>query len=224
MLYFMDSTVKLLEIRAMIVKMLVVGPFASNCYIVGSSPSKEGMIIDPGAEAETILRTVLQMELSISLIVITHAHMDHVGSLRSVQEKTHAKFALHEAEKGLLLTSPMRMLTSLGLTPVKSPPKPDRLLKDGDRINVGDLHFEVLHTPGHSSGGICLLGHGVVFSGDTLFNFGIGRTDFPGCSHERLMKSIREKLMVLPDETIVYPGHGPTTTIGDERRGNPFLQ
>jgi len=208
----------------MIVKMLVVGPFATNCYIVGSSSTKQGMIIDPGAEAETILGTVQQMGLSISLIVITHAHMDHVGALYSVKAKTNAEFAIHEAEKGFALSAPMRMLTSVGLTPFKAPPKPDRLLKDGDSIDIGDLHFEVLYTPGHSSGGISLSGHGVVFSGDTLFNFGIGRTDFPGCSHERLMKSIREKLMVLPDETIVYPGHGPPTTIGDERRGNPFLQ
>jgi hydroxyacylglutathione hydrolase len=224
MLYFTDSTVKLPEKKAMIIKMLVVGPFAANCYIVGSSSTKQGMIIDPGAEAETILRTVQQTGLSISLIVITHAHMDHVGALHAVQEKTHAQFAIHEAEKGLLLTAPMRMLTSLGISPVKSPPRPDRLLKDGDRIDLGDLHFEVLYTPGHSAGGICLSGHGVVFSGDTLFNLGVGRTDFPGMSHERLMKSIHEKLMVLPDETIVYPGHGPPTTIGDERRGNPFLQ
>jgi hydroxyacylglutathione hydrolase len=224
MLYFANSTVKLLERRAMVIKMLVVGPFASNCYIVGSSSTKQGMIIDPGAEAGTILTTVQQMGLSISLIVVTHAHIDHIDALRAVKEKTNAQFALHKAEKELLSAAPMRMLTSLGLTPFKSPPQPDRLLKDGDRIDVGDLHFEVLHTPGHSPGGICLLGHGVVFSGDTLFNCGIGRTDFPGCSHERLMKSIHEKLMVLPDETIVYPGHGPPTTIGDERRGNPFLQ
>jgi len=182
------------------------------------------MIVDPGAGAGTILRTVQQMGLSISLIVATHAHTDHVGALRSVKEKTEAKFALHEAEKGDVFAAPIRMLTSLGLTPFKSPPQPDRLLRDGDRIEVGDLHFEVLHTPGHSPGGICLLGHGVVFSGDTLFNFGIGRTDFPGCSHERLIKSIHDKLMVLPDETPVYPGHGPPTTIGDERRGNPFLR
>jgi hydroxyacylglutathione hydrolase len=220
----MNSTLKFMERRAMIVKTLVVGPFASNCYIVGSSSTKQGMIIDPGAEAENILRTVQQLGLSISLIVVTHAHMDHIDALRTVKERTNAQFAIHEAEKDLLSAAPMRMLIPLGLTPSKSPPQPDRLLKDGDLVDVSDLHFEVLHTPGHSPGGICLLGHGVVFSGDTLFNFGIGRTDFAGGSYERLMKSIREKLMVLPDETIVYPGHGPSTTIGDERRGNPFLQ
>ena len=208
----------------MIIKTLTVGSFAANCYIVGSSETRQGMIIDPGADADTIMRTVQQTELSISIVVITHAHMDHVGALREVQQRTSAQFAVHEAEKGFVFSTPMRMLTSLGVSPVKSPPKPDKLLNDGDVIDIGDLHFKVLYTPGHSSGGICLSGHGVVFSGDTLFRLGIGRTDFPGMSHERLIKSISEKLMVLPDETVVYPGHGPPTTIGDERRGNPFLQ
>jgi hydroxyacylglutathione hydrolase len=224
MLYLRGSPTGLSVRRAMIIKMLVVGSFAANCYIVGSSTTKQGMIIDPGAEADTILKTVRQTGLSIATIVITHAHIDHVGALREVQQSTGAQFAVHEAEKGVAFSAPVRMLTSLGISPVKSPPRPDRLLKDGDRIDVGDLSFEVLYTPGHSAGGICLSGHGVVFSGDTLFNLGVGRTDFPGMSHERLMKSIREKLMVLPDETVVYPGHGPSTTIGDERRGNPFLQ
>lgn len=208
----------------MLLRALEVGPFASNCYVVGSPTTKEGMIIDPGAEPERILAAVKQLGLSIVLVVATHAHIDHVGAVSQVKEKTGASFALHEAEKGLVFSAPMRLFSSLGITPFKSPPKPDILLKDGDHIDIGDLHFEVLYTPGHSSGRICLLGHGVVFSGDTLFNSGIGRTDFPGCSYERLMKSIVEKLMVLPDETIVYPGHGPPTTIGEERRGNPFLQ
>ncbi len=208
----------------MIIKTLAVGPFAANCYVVGSPETRQGMLIDPGAEDKAILKTVQQTGLTISVIVITHSHMDHVGALRKVQEKTDAQFAVHEAEKGFLFSTPMRMLTSLGVSPVKSPPRPDRLLRDGDSIEVGDLRFEVLHTPGHSSGGICLSGHGVVFSGDTLFNSGIGRTDFPGMSHERLITSIRQKLMVLPDETVVYPGHGPPTTIGDERRGNPFVR
>ncbi len=207
----------------MIIKMLAVGPFAANCYIVGSSQTKQGMVIDPGAEAKTILRTVQQTGLTISMTVITHAHIDHIAALREVRARTNAQFLAHEAEKGFVFSTPMRMLTSMGVSPVKSPPSPDRILKDGDHLDVGDLRFEVLHTPGHSSGGICLSGHGVVFSGDTLLNSGIGRTDFPGMSHERLIKSIWEKLMVLPDETVVYPGHGPSTTIGDERRGNPFL-
>jgi len=103
-------------------------------------------------------------------------------------------------------------------------PEPDRLLHDGDILEVGELRFTVLHTPGHSPGGISLVGNGVVFSGDTLFNFGIGRTDFPGCSQEQLLQSIRTKLMTLPDETIVLPGHGPQTTIGTERNWNPFLR
>jgi hydroxyacylglutathione hydrolase len=207
----------------MILKMLVVGPFASNCYIVGSESTKNGLIIDPGAEAKQILKTVNELGLTISLIVITHAHIDHVGALAPVKEATGAKFAIHEAEAGAGLGMFSRMLSSMTGGSFSQPPKPDRLLKDGDSIEVGDLKFKVLHTPGHSPGGISLYGHGILFSGDTLFNYGIGRTDFPGCSYEQIMDSIKNKLMKLPDETVVYPGHGPSTTIGEEKRGNPFL-
>ena len=207
----------------MILKTLVVGPFASNCYIVGSDSSKRGLIIDPGAEAKLILKNIDDLGLNISLILVTHAHIDHIGALATVKEATGAKFAIHEAEATASLGMFSRMLSSMTGGSFNQPPKPDRLLKDGDKIDVDDLHFAVLHTPGHSPGGISLYGHGIIFSGDTLFNSGIGRTDFPGCSYEQIMDSIKNKLMKLPEETIVYPGHGPATTIGEEKRGNPFL-
>ena len=208
----------------MILKLLVVGPIASNCYIVGSESSKRGMIIDPGADAKLILKTVNDLGLTIPLIAVTHVHFDHIGALRPVQEETGAEFALHEAEAEAGLGVFSRMLSSMMGGSFSQLPKPGKLLKDGDTIGIDGLHFTVLHTPGHSPGGISLYGQGVVFSGDTLFNYGIGRTDFPGCSYAQLMDSIENKLMTLPDKTVVYPGHGPSTTIGEERRGNPFLR
>ena len=181
------------------------------------------MIIDPGAEAKRILKTVNDLELTVPLIVVTHVHGDHVGALNPVKEATGAEFALHEAEANADLGVFSRMLSTMMGGSFSNLPEPDRLLKDGDKIDVDGLRFTVLHTPGHSAGGISLYGHGVVFSGDTLFNYGIGRTDFPGCSYAQIMDSIQNKLMTLPEETVVYPGHGPATTIGEERRGNPFL-
>ena len=207
----------------MILKALVVGSVATNCYIVGSESSKQGMIIDPGAEARLILKTVSDLGLTISLIAITHLHFDHVGALAPIKEKTGAKIAVHEVEAQAGLGIFSRMLSSMTGGSFSQPPKPDILLKEGDTVAVDNLSFTVLYTPGHSPGGISLYGHGIVFTGDALFNYGIGRTDFPGCSYEELMDSIQNKLMTLPDDTIVYPGHGPSTTIGEERRGNPFL-
>jgi len=205
----------------MILKNLVVGPLAANCYIVGSEASKEGMIIDPGDEAEVILRNVKDLGLEIKSIVLTHGHIDHIGALKEVKEATGAEVAI-QTDEGKSLQG-QSLSTMLGLS-YPTPLPPDRLLKDGDSIDIGDLHFLVLHTPGHSPGCICLLGQGVVFSGDTLFNYGIGRADLPGSNYSQLMNSIHTKLMTLPDNTTVYPGHGPDTTIGTERSGNPFLQ
>jgi glyoxylase-like metal-dependent hydrolase (beta-lactamase superfamily II) len=203
----------------LILKQLVVGPFASNCYIVGSESNKEGMIIDPGAGTKQILSNIGDLGLKIRLLVLTHGHMDHVGAVKGVKEATGAELAIHADDARFLRRLSLNTLYSLSV-----PPAPERLLGDGDSIDIGDLHFTVLHTPGHSPGGICLLGNGVLFSGDTLFNAGVGRTDFPGASHSQLMNSINTKLMVLPDDTVVYPGHGPHTTIGAERRNNPFLR
>ena len=205
----------------MILNRLVVGLFATNCYIVGSESNREGMIIDPGAETKKILKSVDDLGLDIKFIVLTHGHIDHIGALTEVKEATGAEICLRSGDANLLQEHSSS--TVFGLTYPDSPPL-DRLFEGGDSIDVGDLHFLVLHTPGHSPGGICLLGHGVVFCGDTLFNYGIGRTDFPSASHSQLMNSIYTKLMILPDNTIVYPGHGSDTTIGTERRGNPFLR
>lgn len=207
----------------MFLKILALGPFASNCYIVGSESTKEGMIVDPGAEAEEILKSVKKLGLEIKSIVLTHGHIDHLGALKKVKEATGAEAAIHTDDAKSFEQQPSSFVLGFGPSyPIPSPP--DRLLKGGDSIDIGDLHFLVLHTPGHSPGSICLLGHGVVFSGDTLFNYGIGRYDFLDGSYSRLMNSIHTKLMVLPDDTLVYPGHGPETTIGTERRANPFLR
>ena len=206
----------------MIIEKLEVGPFASNCYIVGAESNKEGMIIDPGAGGKQILSRVEELGLEVKYIVLTHGHIDHVGALKEVKEATNAEVAMHADDASSLQSrNPLSMMFRLSLQAL---PPPDWLLKDGDSIDIGELHFLVLHAPGHSPGGICLLGEGVVFTGDTLFNFGIGRFDMPGGNGNQLMNSIHTKLMVLPDNTAVYPGHGPPTTIGTEREWNPFLR
>ena len=205
----------------MIIKNLVVGPFASNCYIVSSESSKEGMIIDPGAEAEEILENVKDSGLKTKFIVVTHGHIDHIGALKEVKDATGAEVTIHTDDAKSLHEHSLGKVFGLSYPP---PPPPDRLLKGGDSIDFGDMHFLVVHIPGHSPGSICLLGHGAVFSGDTLFNCGIGRYDLPGGSYNQIMNSLHTKLMILPDDTVVYPGHGPDTTIGTERQANPFLR
>ena len=204
----------------MILKKLVVGPIASNCYIVGSEATKEGMIIDPGADADEILKNVRELELKIKLIVLTHQHLDHVGAAAQVKEATGSEVAAHVEAARYLPQSPSYIFEP----PYQASPYPDRLLKGGDGIDISELHFTVLHTPGHTPCGISLVGNGVVFTGDTLFNYGIGRYDLVDSSYQQLMDSLHNKLMVLPDDTLVYPGHAPDTTIGTERRANPFLR
>jgi glyoxylase-like metal-dependent hydrolase (beta-lactamase superfamily II) len=206
----------------MMIEKLEMGGMACNCYIVADEASKEAMIIDPGAGGSHILKRIEENALKVKLILLTHSHPDHIGALRELKESTGSPVAIHAAEApGLQRGRMFGGMSPFGSQPL---PNPERLLKDGDTIEIGDTRFTVLHTPGHTQGGICLLGDGVLFSGDTLFNFSIGRSDMPGGNGYQLMESIRTKLLTLPDDTVVLPGHGPQSTIGIERRANPFLR
>ncbi len=204
----------------MIVRKLIVGAYASNCYIVGSEETQDGLIIDPGAEPEAIMRAVQKLGLKIKLIVLTHRHPDHVGAAAQIKAATGAPVAMHAEGARYLPQSPSYIYEP----PFEAAPYPDRILKDGDKIEIGELRFTVLHTPGHTPCGISLAGEGVVFTGDTLFNYGIGRYDLIDGDYDQLIGGIKTKLLTLPPETIVYPGHGPDSTISTEKRANPFLK
>jgi glyoxylase-like metal-dependent hydrolase (beta-lactamase superfamily II) len=211
----------------MIVKMLKGNPLAANCYIVVSETTGRGMIIDPGVKAKHISEAVEELNISVSHIALTHVHIDHFSALDAVKNTTKAQLAVFDAGAIKTPPNPGQGIKGFKFVPFELPIKPDILLKDGDFIDIGDLRFSVLYTPGHSSDSISFWGHGVVFSGDTLFRRGIGATLpglFPGYDHTQLKESIHEKLLTLPDDTIVYPGHGAPTTIGEERRLNLALQ
>ena len=204
----------------MIIEKVVVGPFATYCYIVGDETSREGIVIDPGDEAKRILKRVGELQLDIKLLLLTHGHIDHAGALKDLKDATGAAVAVHADDANFDRYRSAGLIFGLVYP---HPPVPDRLLRDGDTVAVNGLLFEVLHTPGHTPGGICLRRDGIIFSGDTLFNGSVGRTDLIGGNHDKLMESIRERLLVLDDDIVVYPGHGDDTTIAAERRGNPFL-
>jgi glyoxylase-like metal-dependent hydrolase (beta-lactamase superfamily II) len=181
------------------------------------------MVIDPGADSKTILKVLTSDNLTLSLIVVTHSHFDHTGAVKGLKDATGARFAVGAGADKSSPGAFIKLVAAMSGGSAKIP-DPDLFLSDGDNVDINDLHFKVLFTPGHSPDEISLYGHGVLFSGDTLFNAGIGRTDFPGCSYEQLEHSIQTKLYTLPDDTVVYPGHGPATTIGREKRGNPFVR
>lgn len=206
----------------MILETLVVGTLGVNCYIVGDEETREAIVIDPGGNSRDILATIDKHQVRVIAIVNTHAHFDHVGALHSIRAETGAPFVLHEDEVEMLQAAQSSAaMFGLGIPPQSAP---ERLVRDGDRVDVGSIALQVLHTPGHTPGGICLLCENHVFVGDTLFQGSIGRTDFPGGDYATLMRSIRDKLLPLPDDTIVHPGHGGTTTIGEEKALNPFLR
>jgi glyoxylase-like metal-dependent hydrolase (beta-lactamase superfamily II) len=199
----------------------MIGPLQNNCYLVVDETSRRAAVIDPGLESEPVLEKVRGADLTVDWVILTHAHFDHVcGS--GLFTRSGVPSLLHPADLSLLAKAP-ETARFFGFS-VAAPPTPSRLVREGETVTVGGLSLAVLETPGHTPGGISLLGEGAVFVGDTLFAGSVGRTDLAGGSHETLLDSIREKLMTLPDATVVYPGHGPATTIRAERRDNPFLQ
>ena len=197
------------------------GQFAENCYVVVDEARRACAIVDPGEEADLIARRVATLDVTPVAIWLTHAHLDHVMGVARLKGATGVPVYLHPADRELYDHAVQQGL-AFGI-PVDPPPPPDRPFTHGAAVRVGDCAFTVRHAPGHSPGSVCLVGEGVVFTGDVLFAGSVGRTDLPGGDLETLRKSIERELLVLPDSTIVYSGHGPETTIGQERRANPFL-
>ena len=206
----------------MIIKKLEVGPIMANCFILGCESTKEAVVIDPGDDADRILMTLAKSELKVKYLLNTHGHFDHVGANKRMKDATGAELAIHADDEPMFkeLSNSARMF---GLSAENSP-SADFHLKDGDEIIFGKITLKVIHTPGHSKGGICLYTKGHLFAGDTLFAGSIGRTDLGGGDYDTLISSIKEKLLILEPDTIVYTGHGPETTIGNEKRMNPFLR
>ena len=205
----------------MIVECITVGPLQTNCYVVADELNGKGLVIDPGGDGSKILKVVEKLGIEVSLVINTHGHFDHIMANKEIIRATGARLAIHKDDEPLLRKGGGLMF--LGL--IASSPPPDLYLQEGDEVKFGKAYLRVLHTPGHSPGSISLYSpeEGVLFCGDVLFYMSIGRWDFPGGNYQVLMDSIQTKLLALPDNTIVYPGHGPSTTIGQEKVHNPFL-
>lgn len=205
----------------MFIKSITVSPFASNCYIVASEETHNGVIIDPGDEVDRIIGEIEDAGVKVSKIINTHGHIDHIAGAKEMQDKLGIPFFIHEADMDFLkLVNEQAQMYGMETRGV---PEVEGYLNEGDSIEFDDIKLSVLHTPGHSPGGICFLGEKDVLVGDTLFDGSIGRTDLPGGNHEQLIESINKKLMTLDESINVFSGHGPQTTIGIEKSTNPFL-
>ncbi len=206
----------------MILKTLVVGPLQVNCYIVGCEQTKQAAVIDPGDNVDRILMALADQQLKVQYIINTHEHFDHVGGNKKLKEATGAELLVHPRA-----SEEITKISSRGAVwgvPVDDSPPADRLLNEGDQVEVGDtVSLKVLYTPGHSLGSISLATTGAVFVGDLIFSGSIGRTDFPGGDYQTLIDSVRKKIFVLDNDTIIYSGHGPATTVGREKLSNPFF-
>jgi len=208
----------------MIIEQMTVGMMGVCCYLVGCAETRKGLIIDPGGDEDDILAACERQEIVVQYIVNTHGHPDHVCGNAKIKAATDAKIVMHADDAAFFSRNDVKQFFSqLGLP---ASPAPDITVRDGDVVEIGRVSLKVIHTPGHTPGGICLYSNPNLFSGDTLFSGGVGRTDFPGGDTDLLMRSIKQKLLTLPPETVVWPGHGyggDRSTIGLEKKGNPFL-
>jgi glyoxylase-like metal-dependent hydrolase (beta-lactamase superfamily II) len=202
------------------VKRLQAGVYAANCYIVHDDEGN-GIVVDPAGDIEDIMDYLDEKDIKVAAIVLTHGHGDHIGGVMELREKLNVPVMVHKDDEDMVGDGALNLSTSMPMGEVHF--RPDKLLDDGQLIKVGSKEIRVIHTPGHTRGGICLLVDQILITGDTLFQGSIGRTDLYGGDFDMLMTSIMERLMVLPDETIVYPGHGGQSTIGAEKRSNPFI-
>ncbi len=207
----------------MIHEILPVGPLQCNCSVIGDESTREAMVIDPGDEIEDVLALIRKHNLQVKQIVITHAHIDHVGGAMKLRSATGAPILLNQSDYALLKMIDMQAVW-VGMAP-PGKVEIDHSVGQADRVRAGSLDADVIHTPGHTEGSICLYfpAEKKLIAGDTLFAGSIGRTDLPGGSFQKIINSLHEKVLALPDDTIVVPGHGPLTTIGEERESNPFL-
>jgi hydroxyacylglutathione hydrolase len=202
-------------------ELVVVGALETNCYLVYDEETRDCAVIDPGAESEKIISAIADLQLKPLIVLNTHGHVDHIGANSDIVQKYGIPLAMHAADTGMLKVSEYIELSLL--LGARNSPSPDRLLAEGDEIAVGRDSLRVICTPGHTPGSVGFVYDGVLFSGDTLFCGGVGRTDLPGGSWKDLERSLRERVLTLPGETVVLPGHGPRTTIEQERASNPFL-
>lgn len=201
---------------------VIVGALETNCYLVYCTESLECAIVDPGAEAQKIFHLITKKSLNPVVLLNTHGHIDHIGANKDIKGKFNIPLCIHALDKSMLEN--VQQLELSFFLGAKESPSPDKYLEDGDMVKLGKSSLQVIHTPGHSPGSVSFLGDGFILSGDTLFYGGVGRADLPGGSWDELERSIKNKILTLPDETIVLPGHGPTTSVGQERNLNPFIK